>query len=234
MLQGQAAGAKGKVLGLWTRDGQPLSDATRVAAAAVSPTTDIVLHDLTVPSEAAGTRLDVFLEGALAGCSRSLVARCIKEGRCAITPGKAKPGYAVRGGECIAIEVPEVEPMEARPEDIPLTVLHEDDHLIAIDKPAGMVVHPAVGHLRGTLVNALLGRWQGLPAATAWRPGVIHRLDADTSGVILVAKTVAALDACQDAFRRREVRKRYLALVHGRPRADVFEHRGAIGHHPRD
>jgi 23S rRNA pseudouridine1911/1915/1917 synthase len=195
-----------------------------------------VLHELTVPREAAGMRLDIWLAQSLEGCSRSLVARLIKDGRCAITPGAARAGRALVGGELVTLEVPEVEPMEAVPEDIPLTVLHEDEHLIAIDKPAGMVVHPAIGHLRGTLVNAVLGRWRDHREAGGeiWRPGVVHRLDADTSGVIVIARTAAALAFLQAAWAERQVRKRYLALVAGMPRADWFACDAWLGRHPRD
>jgi 23S rRNA pseudouridine1911/1915/1917 synthase len=189
-----------------------------------------MLHELVVAPDQAGIRLDVFLEQHLEGCSRSLVGRCIKRDRCTITPGKAKPGYRLRGGEAVAIEVPAIEPLQAVPEDIPLAVLYEDEKLLVVDKPAGMVVHPAIGHPRGTLLNAVLGHC----ADTGGQPGLIHRLDADTSGVIAVAKTAAAQAFCQDAFRDRRVIKRYLVLVHGHPRADYFEHHGWIGRHSRD
>lgn len=198
-----------------------------------------MLHQLTVPREAAAQRLDVWLESVLDGCTRSLISRLIKDGRCVVEPGSAKAGYFLKGGERVALEVPEIEAMEAVAEDIPLTILHEDRHLIAIDKPAGMVVHPAIGHTRGTLVNAILGRYgSSLPqadgASEVWRPGIVHRLDQDTSGVILVARTTAALTFLQDAFKARTVQKRYLALVAGKPRADFMEHAGWLGRHPKD
>jgi 23S rRNA pseudouridine1911/1915/1917 synthase len=193
-----------------------------------------MLHQLVVPPEAVGERLDVFLETRLEGCSRSLVARCIKAGRCQVAPGTAKPAYRLRGGEGIAIEVPEIEPLEAVPEDIPLRILHEDADLVGIDKPPGMVVHPAIGHPRGTLGNALLGRYGPSMGGETWRPGLIHRLDADTSGVIAVAKHPQALQRYQDAFRERRVTKRYLAMAHGAPPADVFEQRSWLGRHPKD
>jgi 23S rRNA pseudouridine1911/1915/1917 synthase len=203
-----------------------------------------MLHELTVPASAAGGRLDVWLEASLEGCTRSLISRLIKQGCCALTDDRgahaAKAGYFLRGGERVALEVPELEPMEAVAEDIPITILHEDEHIIVIDKPPGMVVHPAIGHLRGTLVNALLGRFgQTLPdpaggEPVAWRPGIVHRLDEETSGLIVVARTPQALTFLQNAFKAREVHKRYLALVAGRPRADFFEHAGWIGRHVRD
>ncbi len=194
-----------------------------------------VLHQATVPVDAAGTRLDVWLEKTLDGCTRSLVKRLIDDGRCVVQPGLAKPGYQLRGGEQVSLEVPDIEPMSVEAEDLPLTVLYEDDDLIVIDKAPGMVVHPAIGHSRGTLVNALLGRYgKTLPDGGAWRPGLIHRLDEDTSGVICVARNVEALTAYQTLFKERLVQKRYLALVHGAPRADFLEHAGAIGRHPKD
>lgn len=194
-----------------------------------------MLHEREAPASAAGQRLDVWLETALAGCSRSLVSKCIRQGLCTVSSGKVKPGMRLRGGETIAIEVPELEPLSVEPEDLPLSVLHEEDDLIVINKAPGMVVHPAIGHPRGTLVNALLGRYQALGAgADTWRPGLIHRLDADTSGVIAIARTAAALAWYQDAFRERQVGKRYLALVHGLPKQALIECTGALGRHPKD
>jgi len=214
----------------------PSRHGTRHGLAALPADDAAVHHELTVPREAAGQRLDLWLASALEGCTRSLVQRLIKEGLCTVHPGTARAGRALTGGELVTLEVPEAEPMEAVPEDIPLTVLHEDEHLVVIDKPAGMVVHPAIGHLRGTLVNAVLGRWPDArePGGEAWRPGVVHRLDADTSGVIVIARTAAALAFLQTAWAERRVTKRYLALVAGMPRADYLSCDGWIGRHPKD
>jgi 23S rRNA pseudouridine1911/1915/1917 synthase len=194
-----------------------------------------VIHRLSVPAADAGTRLDVWLTSQLEGCTRSLVDRLIRQGFCTIEPGRVKSGWSLAGGEVVTLEVPEIEPMEARPEDLPLTILHEDEHLIAVNKAPGMVVHPAIGHLRGTLVNALLGRYgDRLASGEGWRPGIVHRLDADTSGVMIVARTTAALTFFQDAFKARTAKKRYLALVAGSPRSDVMLAEGWIGRHPKD
>jgi len=194
-----------------------------------------VLHEFTVPDDAVGERLDVWLESQLEGCTRSLIARLIKDGHCSVTGGSPKAGYFLRGEETVAIDVPDLEPMVIEAEDIPLSVLYEDDEIIVIDKPPGMVVHPAVGNPRGTLVNALLGRYgKHLPSGEAWRPGLVHRLDAFTSGVILVARTAAALVFLQEAFKTRDVQKRYLALCAGRPRADFMECSKWIGRHHSD
>ncbi len=150
-------------------------------------------------------------------------------------PLKAKAGYFLDGGENVALEVPEVEPMEAVPEDLPLSILHEDERLIVLNKAPGMVVHPAIGHHRGTMVNALLYRYgTTLASGEGWRPGIIHRLDAETSGVIAVARDDAALRYVQEAFKARTVRKRYLALVAGTPKADFLENTKWIGRHPKD
>ena len=192
-----------------------------------------MLHDLHVPVEAAGQRLDVWLETCLEGCSRSLVALCIKEGRCTVVPGKAKPGFRLHGVEQVSIEVPEIEPIEIVPENIPLTILYEDDELLIIDKAPGMVVHPAIGHPRATVINAVLGH-VAMREGDPLRPGLIHRLDADTSGVLAVAKTPQALAWYQAAFKERRVAKRYLAWIHGEPKSDLIEHRGWLGRHPRD
>ncbi len=200
-----------------------------------------MLTEITVPPSAKGVRLDVWLSDALDGCTRSLVSRLLKQGLCAVTGANgrtlpSKAGYFLDGGEHVAIEIPEDEPMDAVAEDIPLTILHEDTRLIAIDKPAGMVVHPAIGHRRGTLVNALLGRYgTTLPGSgEGWRPGIVHRLDAETSGVIVVARDDEALRFLQHHFKERTILKRYLALIAGMPKADWLACDGAIGRHPRD
>ncbi len=188
-----------------------------------------MLHELLVPAEAAGERLDVWLERQLEGCSRSLVARCIKAGRCTMQPGTVKPGWRLRGGERIAIEVPDIPDLDVVGETMPLSILYEDEALLVLDKPPGLVVHPAIGHPRGTLLNGLVAY-----AGGAWTPLQIHRLDADTSGVMAVAKHPTAQAVCQDAFRQRRVGKAYIAMVQGRPRSDYDEHGGAIGHSRRD
>ncbi len=196
--------------------------------------------DHLVPADAAGQRLDLWLTSVLDGCTRSHVGRLIKEGWCELRNPRGqvlavKAGYTLVGGESVSVEIPDDEPLEAAPEDLPLTILHEDEHLIVLDKAAGMVVHPSIGHLRGTLANGLLGRYgTHLPSGEGWRPGIVHRLDAETSGVIVVARTDQALVALQRAFHDRVTRKTYLALVAGHPRADFLECTGWIGRHAKD
>lgn len=190
-------------------------------------------HRLLVPPAAAGMRLDVWLEQCVEGCSRSLLARCIKESCFFIEPGKAKPGYRLRGGEVIDIEVPELLQSAIEPEDLPLEILYEDDELLVVNKAPGMVVHPAVGHARGTLLAAVLYRY-GHAADDPHAAALIHRLDADTSGVIAVARTPQAHAFYQEQFRERQVSKQYLALLAGHAAADWWSCQEWIGRHPKD
>lgn len=191
-------------------------------------------HSSQVPENAAGQRLDVWLETVVEGVSRTQIANAIRSGGCIVEPGQAKSGYKLRGGETVTLELPEVELSEIEPEDIPLQILYEDDDLIVIDKAAGMVVHPAVGHTKGTLVNALLGRYGLELGGEPWRPGIIHRLDAQTSGIVCVARHIQALDFFQNQWRERQVKKRYLALAAGVPRVISWECSGFIGRNPKD
>jgi 23S rRNA pseudouridine1911/1915/1917 synthase len=147
-------------------------------------------------------------------------------------PGRA--AQRVRGGEQVAVHVPPPATAIPEPEDLPLRVLHEDRDLLVIDKPAGLVVHPAAGHARGTLVNALLHHVRGLSGVGGvLRPGIVHRLDKETSGCMVVAKNDAALQALQKAFQARAVEKTYLALVHGHPPTQG-RLKTLHGRHPRD
>jgi 23S rRNA pseudouridine1911/1915/1917 synthase len=174
---------------------------------------------LEVPAGEGGSRLDRFLTSHVAGASRSALRRLILDGRVSVDGRPAaKPGLSLDAGQRIEVELPEPPPSGPRAEPIPLVVVHEDEHLIVIDKPAGMVVHPGHGRRDGTLVAALLGR--GTPLASTGapdRPGIVHRLDEGTSGLIVVAKTDAAHRGLAAAFSRRDVEKVYLALVWGHP-----------------
>ena len=190
-------------------------------------------HRLHVPDSAAGTRLDIWIESVLEGCSRSLVAKCIKDACFVMSSGKAKPGYKLRGGECIDIEVPDLISTEVEPEDIPLNVLYEDDELLVVNKAPNMVVHPAVGHRRGTLLAGVLYRY-GHAADDPQAAALIHRLDADTSGVIAIARTPQTHAFYQDQFRERKVVKQYLALLAGQAKSDWWSCDNFIGRHPKD
>jgi 23S rRNA pseudouridine1911/1915/1917 synthase len=152
-----------------------------------------------------------------------------------VNGGSARPSHVVRAGEEISVDVPEPREVALEAEDIPLSILYEDDHLLAIDKPPGLVVHPAPGHSSGTLVNALLHHVRDLAGIGGeLRPGIVHRLDRDTSGVLLVAKTDRAHQMLSRQMRRRTLRKEYLALAAGIPRVRKGEVSLAIGRDPRD
>ncbi len=163
-----------------------------------------------------GKRLDAFLHERLPEYSRSRLQQWIREGRVSVDGAGQKSSYAIRGGESVALAPGPLPPLRAEAEAIPLTVLYEDESAVAIDKPAGMAVHPGAGLHHGTAVNALLHRFAELSRIGGdFRPGIVHRLDRFTSGVLLVAKTDEAHRALAAQFAKREVEKIYLALVEG-------------------
>ena len=170
-----------------------------------------------VESSEAGQRLDRFVASHCAQLSRTRVQKFIDAGLVLVDGSAAKKGSVrLRGGEEITVEAPERPVIVAKAEAIPLDVLYEDEDVIAINKPAGMTVHAGAGNASGTLVNALLGRGQALSkGGDPLRPGIVHRLDKETSGVILIAKNDAAHAKLGEAFRQRAVKKTYLALVQG-------------------
>lgn len=169
-----------------------------------------------VPEEA-GQRLDRVVTAHCAELSRTRVRELIEAGLVLVDERAAKKGsQRLHGGERITVDAQGRPPVRAEAEAIPLDILYEDDDIIAVNKPAGMTVHAGAGNRRGTLVNALLGRGQALSrSADLLRPGIVHRLDKETSGVILVAKNDAAHAKLSEAFRRRTVNKTYIALVQG-------------------
>ncbi len=184
-------------------------------------------------AEDAGLRLDRFLARRLPGLSRTRIQNLIRNGRVRVSRGRASAALAVAPGLIADVDLPPPEPLALEPDDVPLAMLHADADLVVLDKPAGMVVHPAAGHRRGTLVNALLGRVQGLSRVGGReRPGIVHRLDRGTSGVMVVARSDRAHRALARQFHDREVEKEYVALVWGRPRPGVVIDR-PIGRDPR-
>ena len=167
--------------------------------------------------EDAGTRLDAYLAARINDWSRARIHRLIEDGDVLVGGRTVKPSYKLRDADEIEVELTSAAPTEFTPEDIPLEIVYEDDCLVVVNKPAGMVVHPAAGISSGTLANALAFHFQQLSTrAGAARPGIVHRLDRDTSGLVMVAKTEAAHEKLADQFRAREVFKSYVALVHGR------------------
>jgi 23S rRNA pseudouridine1911/1915/1917 synthase len=191
------------------------------------------LRTAQLAESARGSRFDQALVEAFPGLSRARLQSLIREGR-ALSDGKpAKSATRVKGGERVELRLPAPVPALPEAENLPLTVLFQDRDLLVLDKAAGMVVHPAAGHWQGTLVNALLHHVRDLGGVGGTlRPGLVHRLDKDTSGCLVVAKTDAALAGLQAGFKTRSVEKTYLALVHGHPAAE-----GRIetpyGRHPR-
>lgn len=189
---------------------------------------------ITVLSEFAGTRLDAFLASQLAAVSRATIHKAIQSGDCFVNHGIAKASYKVRAGDEIQLELPEVAPLEAAPENIPLDIVYEDEDLIVINKPAGMVVHPGAGVQSGTLANALVYHFNQLSQANSLRPGIVHRLDVGTSGLIVVAKTDRAHQHLAAQFEARTTEKHYTALVYGTIKADEGRIDEPIGRDPRN
>lgn len=172
--------------------------------------------ELTVDAEQAGQRLDQFVVALVPGQSRSQIQRLIKEGQIRLGEKSVRSNHQVRAGDLVIVDVPDPSPATPVPEALPIDVLFEDSDVIVVNKPAGMVVHPAPGHAAGTLVNALLHHVNDLSGVGGeLRPGIVHRLDKGTSGVMVVAKHDAAHQELSRQFQDREVEKEYVALVWG-------------------
>jgi 23S rRNA pseudouridine1911/1915/1917 synthase len=188
-----------------------------------------------VGQPSAGTRLDVYLASVCSDLSRSRVQKLIEEGAVRVAAAPGRRSHSVRAGDDVEIDVPEPQAVAIEAEAIPLSVLYEDEHLLAIDKPAGLVMHPSPGHGSGTLVNALLHHIRDLSGVGGeLRPGIVHRLDRDTSGVLLVAKSDLAHASLSRQMKKRSMRKEYLALAAGVPKVRKGEIAFAIGRDPRD
>ena len=182
-----------------------------------------------------GKRLDQFLSGANLTLTRSQAKRLIEDGIIRVNQKPAKPSTHLRTEDYVSGDLPEPKAISLQPEPIPLTVLYEDSSLIVIDKPAGMVVHPALGNFSGTLVNALLHHCKDLAGINGdLRPGIVHRLDKDTSGVMVVAKDDQACQYLAKQFKNRTVEKTYLAIAFGRCREKEGLIDAAIGRHPSE
>jgi len=178
-------------------------------------------------------RLDQYLDLCLPDLSRSQIKRLIETAQIRCDDETVKAGFKLKGGESVTVTIPEPEPIEALPEAIPLDILYEDAHLIVINKPAGMVVHPAPGHSNGTLVNALLHHCQDLSGIGGQiRPGIVHRLDRDTSGVMVATKNDATHQELARQFKLHTIQRRYIALVFGQPEKEAGTIDKPIGRHP--
>jgi 23S rRNA pseudouridine1911/1915/1917 synthase len=183
---------------------------------------------LAVPPGAAGERLDRFLAGLDEVGSRAAAERLLGERRVLVDGAVRAKSYRLEGGEQVELEVPEGRPSTLEPENLDLRIAYEDEHLLIVDKPAGLVVHPSAGHGSGTLVHGLLGRAIAGGEA-AERPGIVHRLDRDTSGLLVVARSEEAHRRLQALLRQRKIQREYLALVRGRPRSRRGRIEAAIG-----
>ena len=190
---------------------------------------------LVVDAPAAGERLDRWLAARVPGLSRARLQGLIADGFVRVSGLARKPSHRVVAGEHIDVEIPPLPPEELEPEPIALSVVHEDEHVLVLDKPVGVVVHPGAGHARGTLAAAVLAHAPGTAGVGGpRRPGVVHRLDKDTSGLLVMAKTPLAYESLTAQLVARTVRRVYLALAHGRvgPAAGVIDK--PIGRDPRD
>ena len=189
---------------------------------------------LAVPPEAAGERLDHFLAAVPEVGSRAAAERLLRSGMVRVDETQRSKSYRLAGGERVELELELGERASAlEPEELDLRIVYEDEHLLVVDKPAGVVVHPSAGHTAGTLVHGLLGRaiaGGGEPG----RPGIVHRLDRDTSGLLVVARSGEAHRRLQRLIRRREFVREYLALVRGRPRSRAGRIEAPIGRDARD
>jgi len=173
-------------------------------------------RQLLFPCDAPTQRLDAFLAEALPDISRAQLKKLIDNQQVTCDGSATKASFKLKGGETIEVQLPPPEPSTALAEDIPLHVLYEDQDLIVINKPAGMVVHPAAGHFHGTLVNALLHHCDDLAGiGGALRPGIVHRIDKDTSGVLVVTKNDQSHQRLAEQFHQHSIKREYLALIHG-------------------
>lgn len=188
--------------------------------------------ELVVGAEAAGSRLDAFLAQSIDGLSRSRAQRAVEDGDIIVNGTLAKVSQKLRTGDRIDIDLPEPAPADIVPEELPLAIVHEDADVVVVVKESGMVVHPGAGIRSGTLANALAWKYGTALGGEAWRPGIVHRLDRDTSGLMVVARTEEAHAHLSAQFQARTVTKRYLAMAYGRMIANDGRFEQPIGRHP--
>jgi 23S rRNA pseudouridine1911/1915/1917 synthase len=197
--------------------------------------TDSTSFQLVVDTPDQGERLDIFLSLKLTDCSRASARELILARNITVNGFIKKPSYKVKCGETVSGRISSSKPLTLQAESIDLQIIHEDDWIMVVNKQAGLVVHPAPGHLSGTMVNALLfHRPEIKDVMDEMRPGIVHRLDKDTSGLLIIAKTPGVREALIDAFKKRQIKKTYLAIVHGSIREDEGQMMLPIGRHPKD
>lgn len=191
---------------------------------------------IAIQVQAQSDRLDRYLAQALPDLSRSRIQNLIEQGQVQLNDRVCiSKKVTVKPSDRITVEIPDAQPLDLQPEDIPLDILYEDDSLLIINKPAGLVVHPAPGHAGGTLVNALLAHCPNLPGiGGVQRPGIVHRLDKDTTGAIAIAKTDFAQQHLQAQLKAKTARREYLGVVYGVPKSESGTVDFPIGRHPVD
>ena len=190
---------------------------------------------ITATTEVSGKRLDAFLSAQLTDISRTRIQRAIEDGDVLVNERTVKPSYKLRAGDQIELDLPEPPPVELIAEPLPLNIIYEDDALIVVNKPAGMVVHPGAGQDSGTLANALVYHFNELSGtAGRIRPGIVHRIDKETSGLLVVAKNDVAHMKLSEQFHDRKVFKMYVALVYGRVSQSIGDIEANIGRSPHN
>jgi 23S rRNA pseudouridine1911/1915/1917 synthase len=194
-----------------------------------------VKQDSQTSANSSGDRLDRYLSQELPDLSRSRIQQLIEQGHVQLNGKSTTKKTTIKAGDRISLTIPEVEPLALQAENIPLDILYEDDSLLIINKPAGLVVHPAPGHQDGTLVNAILAHCPNLPGIGGiQRPGIVHRLDKDTTGAIAIAKTELAHQNLQAQLKSKTARREYLGVVYGSPKTESGIINLPIGRHPVD
>jgi 23S rRNA pseudouridine1911/1915/1917 synthase len=191
------------------------------------------VYEFIVPSHEAGERLDIYLSRKEIELSRSQIKKYVADGLVQVNHENTRVSYRLKSGDVVQINTRDPVVYDALPQNIPLSIVYEDPHILVVDKPAGMVVHPAAGNYQGTLVNAILYHCKDLSGiGGVLRPGIVHRLDKNTSGLLVVAKSDEAHQGLAGQFKRHEVRKNYKALVYGSPKYDEGVIDAPIGRHP--
>ena len=194
------------------------------------------MEQMSLISKKKGERIDKFLGENLDDLSRSYIQKLLKDGLILVNGKKVKANYKLNEGDQIDVEVPDPEPLDIAAENIPLDILYEDADVIVVNKPQGMVVHPAAGHYTGTLVNALMYHCRGDLSGIngVLRPGIVHRIDMDTTGALVICKSDFAHQSLAEQLSVHSITRKYRAIVHGNLKEDEGTVRGAIGRHPTD
>lgn len=190
----------------------------------------------TVASDTVSVRIDRYLTEQCPELSRSYIQKLLKDQKVKADHKTVKANYKVQPGQEIVVEIPDAEPLDIQPEDIPLDILYEDPYLLVVNKPKGMVVHPAAGHTGGTLVNAVMAHCgENLSGINGvLRPGIVHRIDKDTTGALLVCKTDEVHRGLAEQLKEHSIKRRYRAIVRGNLKEDTGTIEGPIGRHPTD